>query len=159
MGNVADDIEAIDTALLQQEGGVAVFFGVDGDQDVEALDLVFAGASDVHDRALHHALKAARGSDLHAVVVNLFELFPQKFLEGFFQPCNVGTALLEHIGGFVVVQQGEGQMFDGGVLMLPTLSVVERDADRDFDVLRQHDSASLKKTSCCCARRRKTHAL
>ena len=54
--DVAHDVEARDSVLLEQRDGVAVGLGEDGHEHVMPLDLVFAGRANVRVGAANDAL-------------------------------------------------------------------------------------------------------
>ena len=61
VADVVDRVEARHLLLLQEEGGMALALGEDGDEHVGARHLLAAGGLHVHDGAMDHALEAGGG--------------------------------------------------------------------------------------------------
>ncbi len=114
--------------LLQEEGGMALALGKDRDQHIRAGHLIASGAFDMQDGALDHTLEG--GSRLHAALI-LFndqagelgiEIMGQLLTELF----QFHLAGGHHLGGILILDQGEQEVFQSGIFVVSLRSQAQR---------------------------------
>ena len=138
VADVLDGLEARHLLLLQEERGMALALGENGNQHVGAGDLLASGGLHVHHRAVHHALEAGRGlrfgGALHEQAGKLaVEIFGDALAQG----VEVHEAGLHDGGRVAVVQQGQQKVLERGVFVVPLVGVFQRAMQRRLETLRE----------------------
>ena len=154
VGDVVDRVVAGHVLLLQEIGGVALALAEDGDEHVRARDLLAARALDMDHGALDHALEAGRGLGVLAVAGGErrqvgVDIQGQRRL----QRDQIDVAGRHHIAGVRVVDQGEQQVFKGGVLMPALVRIVDGAVQGLFERTRKrgHGEVPLSPFPSCIA--------
>jgi hypothetical protein len=117
--DVAQHVDPLDVLLLEQEHGVRIRLAEHRDQHVAPADLLLAGGLDVHRRAMEHAAEADRLDRLGLLILRqLLQFLLEVLIDLLFQALDVAAAVANHLGHFVVMQQGVEYMLERQVLVV-----------------------------------------
>ncbi len=146
VADVLHGVEARHLLLLQEEGGVALALGEDGDQHVGAGDFLAAGGLHVHDGAVDDALEAGGGLGLGGPLQEQRgELVVDVFGDAGAQPVDVDRAGAHDGRGVAVVEERQQEVLQRGVLVVTLVGVLEGAMQGSFKALREcgHGRPSL----------------
>ena len=133
MAHVLHGIEARHVLLLQEERGMALALGEDGDQDVGTRHLLAAGRLHMHDGAMHHALKAGgRGRLGMPFDDQPLQLLVEVIRHAAAQRIHLDVAGAHDGRRIAIVQEREQQMLERCVLMIAFVGIFERPMQRRF---------------------------
>ena len=136
--DVLHRLEAGHLLLLQEEGGVALALGEDGDQHVGARDLLAPGGLHVHHRAMDHALKSGGGLGLaRSLHEQGGELVVEVLGDAAPQLVDVDRAGLHDGRCVAVIEQREQEVLERGVLVMALVGVLQGAMQRGFQALRE----------------------
>ena len=120
VADIAHRIQPVHVLLLQEIDGMAFALGEQRDQHIGAGDLVAAGILHMQHGALHHALEAGGGLGFLAFVHHQGgEVLVDIFLHRLAQRIHVDIAGLHHLAGVGIVDQGQQQMLQRGIFVMP----------------------------------------
>ena len=135
---VADEthrIEAVHVLLLQEEDGIALALAEQRDQHVAAGHLLAARGLDVQDRALDDALETGGGRGIGvALHLDRVELGIEIERHRIAQLRQLDAAGQHHLGGMLVVDQGQQQMFEHRIFMAAGAGGGQRIVQRLFQL-------------------------
>ncbi len=136
VGDVLDRIEAGHLLLLQEEGGVALALGEDGDEHVGAGHFLAAGGLHVHHGAVDDALEAGGGLSLvGALDVESGQLAVEIFGDAGSERLHVDRAGLHHGRRIAVVEERQQQVLQCRVLVVTLVGVFESAVEGGFEAL------------------------
>ena len=120
VADIAHRIQPVHVLLLQEIDGMAFALGEQGHQHIGAGDLVAATVLHMQHGALHHALEAGGGLGFLARLDHQRDEFLINiFLHRAPQRIGIHIAGLHDLAGIGIIHQGQQQMFERGVLMMP----------------------------------------
>ena len=120
VADIAHRIQPVHVLLLQEIDGVAFALGEQRHQHIGAGHFVAAGILHMQHGALHHALEAGGGLGVLAILDHQGDQFlVDIFLHRLAQRVDVDIAGLHHLAGVGIVHQGQKQMFQRGVFVMP----------------------------------------
>ena len=127
VADIVDRVEARHVLLLQEERGVALTLGEDGDEHVGAGDLLAARGLDMSHSAVDDALEPGR----RLRVAMGIEHQPRQLAvdiagELVAQQIEIDVASAHHRRGVTVVDQGEKQMLERGIFVAAFIGVLQR---------------------------------
>ena len=133
--DVIDRIEPSHVLLLQEIDGVALALGEHRDKHVGAGDLLAPGGLDVDRGALQHALETCRrlrilamaGDKVGQLVIDIGQHLAA-------QPVEIDAAGAQYRNRVLVFRQGEQQMLERRILMMPLIRMGQRAMQRFFEV-------------------------
>ena len=137
VADVLHRLEARHLLLLQEEGGVALALGEDGDEHVGAGDLLAAGGLHVHHRAVHDALEAGRRLRLGGAldVEALGKVVVEIVGDALAQHVEVDEAGLHDGGCVAIIEERQKKMLERGVFVLPLVGIFQRTVQCGFETL------------------------
>ena len=132
VADVLDRVEARHLLLLQEEGGMALALGEDGDEHVGARHLLAAGGLHVHHGAMDDALEAGGRLRLGALLGDEGgELVVEIVGDARAQRLEVDGAGAHDRGGVAIVEKGKQQVLERRVLVAALVGELPaRDAGR-----------------------------
>ena len=117
---------------------MAFALGEQRHQHIGAGDLVAAGILHMQHGALHHALEAGGGLGFLAILDHQGDEFLiDIFLHRPAQRIGIDIAGLHHLAGIGIVHQGQQQMFQGGVFVMPVAGELDGVMQGLFQTARQ----------------------
>ena len=117
---------------------MAFALGEQRHQHIGAGHLVAAGILHMQHGALHHALEAGGGLGFLAILDHQGDEFlVDIFLHRAAQRLGIDIAGLHHLGGVGIVHQGEQQMFQRGVFVMPVAGELDGVMQGLFQTARQ----------------------
>ena len=138
VADIAHRIQPVHVLLLQEIDGMAFALGEQRHQHIGAGHFVAAGILDMQHGALHHALEAGGGLGFLAILDHQGDEFlVDIFLHRPAQRLDVDIAGLHHLAGVGIVHQGQQQMLQRGVFMMPVAGELDRVMQRLFQTARQ----------------------
>ena len=135
VADVVDGVEPRHVLLLQEEDGVALALGEQGDQHVGAGHLLAAGGLHVDGGALQHALEAGgRLGVAGGAADQVGELVVDIFAEVAPQPVEIDVAGAEDGDRVLVLGQRQQQVLERRVLVPPLVGVGQRAVQSLFEI-------------------------
>ena len=125
VGDVVEHVQARNTLLGEEKGGVGIFFHENGGQDIAHRHLGFFSRPHVIHGPLDHPLKAdGLLQDILVPVGDDFHFFPEKIFEAGLELFDVAAAPgFDDFQTIAVVQYGIQDMFDAHIFMAAALGL------------------------------------
>ena len=138
---VADEVHGVEAGhvlLGQEEGGVALALGENGDEHIGARDLLAAGGLHMHDGAMDDALEA-RGRLRFAILVEneVGKLLVEEIGELGPEPVQIDIAGAHDRRRIAVVDQRQEQVLQRGVFVMALVGIFDGAMERFFQAVRE----------------------